>query len=225
MIINGVDMSLDIFKYTPPTDPTRTARLAGYKGAISIKYPDIGCELPQDDPLLLFKPTELKLLKSGVCKAVFDFYDGWVACKWEKVPFNHIEKKIVQEWEQAQKDAELDRQYKQAIIKSAKLTEVNQEQILPGWHRNKLRLDRVPNGPKEPAVFIFGAKTYTVPSGKAWELVCQMINANAFDGHGVEMNSPNELFTRRHRLFFNDILRSVKDKNWYLVSKEQNNSE
>lgn len=223
MIVNGVDMSLDIFKYTPPIDATRTARLAGYKGAIAIKLPDIGGWPPDADPLLLSRPTELKLLDNGVCKAAFDFYNGWFTCEWEKVTFSHIEKKIVKKWEQAQKDAELERQYKQAIIKGAELAAVSQEQISQGWHRNKLKLDRVPNGPKEPAVFMFGCKAYTVPSGKAWETVCQMINANAFDGHGMEMTSPNELFTRNHKRFFKDILRSDRDKSWYLVSKEQNN--
>ena len=72
--------------------------------------------------------------------------------------------------------------------------------VLPGWRLNKLSLKACPNG-KRPGVFAYGRVVYTVPGGDAWEAVCRLIEAGAFDGHGLPMKTPGDLF-RRLRLYF-----------------------
>jgi hypothetical protein len=86
--------------------------------------------------------------------------------------------------------------------------------ISAGWRRGKLILQTVPNG-KMPGVFTFKRRTYTVPSGKAWTCVCSLIEADAFDGHGVEMRSPNEMFKRRHNAFFTQQM-TKGASGWYI---------
>ncbi len=90
-------------------------------------------------------------------------------------------------------------------------------EILPGWKRGKLVLKSQPNGDK-PAVFAFGNKSYTVPSRKAWDTVCALIRADAFDGHGLHMPSPSEQFKRLHRPFFTDRL-TQNDSGWYIKTQ------
>lgn len=75
--------------------------------------------------------------------------------------------------------------------------------LLPGWKLNKLSLKSTPNG-KKPAVFAYGSVPYTVPGRKAWDMVCRLIEAGAFDTHGEKMKSPSDLFKREHRAFFTD---------------------
>lgn len=75
--------------------------------------------------------------------------------------------------------------------------------LLPGWRLNKLTLKACPNG-KTPAVFAYGSVSYTVPVGRAWGVVCELIRAGAFDTHGEKMKSPSDLFKREHRAFFTD---------------------
>jgi hypothetical protein len=89
--------------------------------------------------------------------------------------------------------------------------------IQPGCRYNKLVLMQVPNG-RTPAIFTYGRKTYTVPSGKAWEIVCKMIRANAFDAHGLEMDkTPGHHFKRTHRVFFNQRM-NHKGKIWWIMT-------
>lgn len=97
-------------------------------------------------------------------------------------------------------------------------------EILPGWKRGKLVLKSVPNG-DTPAVFIFGRtdvkepRTHTVPSGKAWNTVCAMIRANAFDSHGLELKkSPSDQFKREHRTFFSQCMGN-KGKFWFIKTQ------
>ena len=98
------------------------------------------------------------------------------------------------------------------------------EPILPDWRRGKLVLKSVPNG-KTPAVFYYGktAKrdgiTYTVPSGKAWEIVCALIHADAYDGHGSELDkSPSDQFKRGHRTFFSQRM-GHDGKFWFIKTQ------
>ena len=93
--------------------------------------------------------------------------------------------------------------------------------ILPGWKRGKLVLKQTPNG-KIPAVFYYGktAKregiTYTVADGMAWKIVCDLIHAEAYDGHGLELKkSPSDHFKRNHRLFFTQRM-NHDGKFWYI---------
>lgn len=89
---------------------------------------------------------------------------------------------------------------------------------LPGWRRGKLVLKKCPNGPREPGVFTFGSKTYTVPGGKAWQAVCDLIRADAFDGHGLEMPSPSECFRGSNRPFFCELL-TKGAAGWYIKTQ------
>lgn len=86
--------------------------------------------------------------------------------------------------------------------------------LLPGWKQGKLVLEAVPHG-KRPAVFAFGELKYTVPWGKAWDTVCDMIRAGAFDGHGLRIPSPNARFTRNHRTFFSERM-SKNASGWFI---------
>jgi len=93
--------------------------------------------------------------------------------------------------------------------------------ILPGWKRGKLVLKQTPNR-KIPAVFYYGktAKregiTYTVADGMAWKIVCDLIHAEAYDGHGLELKkSPSDHFKRNHRLFFTQRM-NHDGKFWYI---------
>jgi len=91
--------------------------------------------------------------------------------------------------------------------------------FLPGWRRGKLVLKRLPNG-REPAAFGFGKKDYTVPAGKAWKIVLDMIEADAFEGHGVEIPlRASDSFRRNHRVFFTEIIRTDNDGKRYLRTK------
>lgn len=93
------------------------------------------------------------------------------------------------------------------------------EAVLPGWRRGKLVLKRLPNG-REPAAFGFGKKDYTVPAGKAWKIVLDMIEADAFEGHGVEIPlRASDSFRRNHRMFFTEIIRTDNDGKRYLRTK------
>ena len=89
--------------------------------------------------------------------------------------------------------------------------------FLPGWKRNKLELKRLPNG-NMPAVFGFGSETYTVPSGKAWDVVCRLIKEDAFDGHGHIMPAPGGYFRRQHRTFFSKRMTYSKS-GWYIKTR------
>ena len=86
--------------------------------------------------------------------------------------------------------------------------------LLPGWRLNKLTLKACPNG-RKPGVFKYGILSYTVPGGKAWDTVCDLIRANAFDGHGVKMKTPNEHFKREHRSFFEERL-AKNESGWFI---------
>jgi hypothetical protein len=88
------------------------------------------------------------------------------------------------------------------------------EAILPGWKHGKLILKAVPNGDK-PGAFAFGRKLYTVPSGKAWAVVCSLIEAGGFDSHGVAMRSPSAFFKREHRAFFTERM-TKGAAGWYI---------
>ncbi len=91
--------------------------------------------------------------------------------------------------------------------------------VAPGWRRGKLVLKRLPNG-REPAVFGFGKKEYTVPAGKAWKIVLDMIEADAFEGHGVEIPlRASDSFRRNHRMFFTEIVRTDSDGRRHLRTK------
>lgn len=90
--------------------------------------------------------------------------------------------------------------------------------ILEGWKHGKLVLKQLPNGTK-PAVFGFGYETFTVPSGKAWDTVCKLIEADAFDGHGLEMKSPSEQFRREHLPFFRKRM-TKNDSGWFIKTLE-----
>jgi len=91
------------------------------------------------------------------------------------------------------------------------------EPIPPGWKCGKLALKSTPNG-RTPAVFAFGRKTYTVPSGNAWRTVCAMIHADAFDGHGMKMKTPSGFFKREHRTFFSDRM-TKNDSGWFIKTQ------
>ncbi|HPS08761.1 MAG TPA: hypothetical protein PLG22_14625 [Kiritimatiellia bacterium] len=91
--------------------------------------------------------------------------------------------------------------------------------ILPGWKSGKLLLKKLPNG-REPAVFTFGKETYTVPSGKAWEIVSGMIEADAYEGHGVKLPArAGDAFKNEHRRFYSDIVKTAPDGKRYLRTK------
>jgi hypothetical protein len=96
--------------------------------------------------------------------------------------------------------------------------------IQPGWKRGKLVLKQTPNG-KTPALFYFGktekreGTRYTVPSGDAWDTVCAMIRANAFDSHGLELKkSPSDQFKRGHRTFFSQRM-GHDGKFWFIKTQ------
>jgi len=91
--------------------------------------------------------------------------------------------------------------------------------ILPGWKSGKLLLKKLPNG-REPAVFTFGKETYTVPSGKAWEIVSGMIEADAYEGHGVKLPArAGDAFKKEHRRFYSEIMKTASDGKRYLRTK------
>ncbi|OQA62740.1 MAG: hypothetical protein BWY37_02236 [Firmicutes bacterium ADurb.Bin262] len=89
--------------------------------------------------------------------------------------------------------------------------------LLPGWKENKLSLKACPNG-KRPGVFAYGRVAYTVPGGDAWEAVCRLIEAGAFDGHGLPMKTPGDLFRRGHRAFFSERM-GRNESGWYLKTR------
>jgi hypothetical protein len=85
--------------------------------------------------------------------------------------------------------------------------------VLPGWKSGKLCLKELPNG-HQPAVFGFGKETYTVPSGKAWEIVSGMIEADAYEGHGVKLPArAGDAFKKGHRHFYSEIMKTASDGN------------
>ena len=86
--------------------------------------------------------------------------------------------------------------------------------LLPGWKLNKLILKALPID-KKPGLFTYGNKTYTVPSGKAWEAVCRLIKAGAFDGHGLKMKTPGNSFRREHRTFFTERI-GKNSSGWFI---------
>lgn len=93
------------------------------------------------------------------------------------------------------------------------------QEILPGWKSGKLLLKKLPNG-REPAVFMFGNETYTVPSGKAWEIVSGMIEADAYEGHGVKLPArAGDAFKKEHRRFYSEIMKTASDGKRYLRTK------
>jgi len=82
-----------------------------------------------------------------------------------------------------------------------------------------LLLKKLPNG-REPAVFTFGKETYTVPSGKAWEIVSGMIEADAYEGHGVKLPArAGDAFKKEHRRFYSEIMKTASDGKRYLRTK------
>jgi hypothetical protein len=89
--------------------------------------------------------------------------------------------------------------------------------VLPGWRENKLSLKRAPNG-KRPGVFAYGRVAYTVPGGDAWEAVCRLIDAGAFDGHGLPMKTPGDLFRRGHRAFFSERM-GRNESGWFIKTR------
>ncbi len=104
-----------------------------------------------------------------------------------------------------------------ANVKALKDLPEESNEIRPGWNRGKLVLKSLPSG-KEPALFTFGSKSYTVPSGKAWDTVCAMIRADAFDAHGMEMKTPSGYFKREHRPFFSERMTRNK-RGWYIKTQ------
>lgn len=89
--------------------------------------------------------------------------------------------------------------------------------VLPGWRLNKLTLKACPNG-KRPGAFAYGRVVYTVPGGKAWDIVCTLIRAGAFDGHGLEMSTPGDLFRRAHRPFFTKLM-GRNESGWFIKTR------
>jgi hypothetical protein len=89
--------------------------------------------------------------------------------------------------------------------------------LLPGWRLNKLTLKACPNG-KRPGVFAYGRVVYTVPGGDAWEAVCRLIDAGAFDGHGLPMKTPGDLFRRGHRAFFSERM-GRNESGWFIKTR------
>ena len=89
--------------------------------------------------------------------------------------------------------------------------------LLPGWRLNKLTLKACPNG-KRPGVFAYGRVAYTVPGGDAWDIVCTLIHAGAFDGHGLPMKTPGDLFRRGHRAFFRERM-GRNESGWYIKTR------
>jgi len=89
--------------------------------------------------------------------------------------------------------------------------------LLPGWKENKLSLKACPNG-KRPGVFAYGRVAYTVPSGDAWDVVCRLIEAGAFDGHGLKMTTPGDLFRRGHRAFFSERM-GRNESGWFIKTR------
>jgi len=89
--------------------------------------------------------------------------------------------------------------------------------LLPGWKENKLSLKACPNG-KRPGVFSYGRVAYTVPSGDAWDVVCRLIEAGAFDGHGLPMKTPGDLFRRGHRAFFSERM-GRNESGWFIKTR------
>ena len=89
--------------------------------------------------------------------------------------------------------------------------------VLPGWRENKLTLKASPNG-KRPGVFAYGRVAYTVPGGDAWDIVCTLIHAGAFDGHGFPMKTPGDLFRRGHRAFFSERM-GRNESGWFIKTR------
>ena len=93
---------------------------------------------------------------------------------------------------------------------------IDEDEIPIGWRRKKLVLEQCHNG-HTPARFRYGEKVYTVSSGKAWEIVRDLIRGDCFDGHGKKMQTPGHHFKREHRLFFTE--RMAKNiSGWYIRS-------
>ncbi|MFA6633401.1 MAG: hypothetical protein WCU90_13955 [Kiritimatiellia bacterium] len=75
-----------------------------------------------------------------------------------------------------------------------------------------------PRFAEEP--FNFGKETYTVPSGKAWEIVSGMIEADAYEGHGVKLPArAGDAFKKEHRHFYSEIMKTASDGKRYLRTK------
>lgn len=93
-----------------------------------------------------------------------------------------------------------------------------EEALLPGWQHGTLKLKSVPNG-RKPAVFVCHGVSYTVAGGKAWDIVCELIRNDAFDGHGHPLDNPGAHFRRQHRSFFVERMTKRgrgKDAGWYI---------
>ena len=109
--------------------------------------------------------------------------------------------------------------FREEILEDAGGDVAERDAVAPGWRRGKLVLKRRPNG-REPAECGFGKKDYTVPAGKAWKIVLDMIEADAFEGHGVEIPlRASDFFRRNHRMFFTEIIRTDNDGRRYLRTK------
>lgn len=111
-------------------------------------------------------------------------------------------------------DRERERADLRTIAERIKADAAPAADLLPGWRLNKLTLKACPNG-KRPGVFAYGRVVYTVPGGDAWEAVCRLIHAGAFDGHGLPMKTPGDLFRREHRAFFNERM-GRNGSGWFL---------
>lgn len=91
--------------------------------------------------------------------------------------------------------------------------------LLPGKIRGKLVLESLPTL-RNPAVFRFDKEPYTVPSGKAWDIVQGMIEANAFEGHAIELEKrATDHFKREHRRFYSLIMLTAQGGKRYLKTK------
>ena len=98
---------------------------------------------------------------------------------------------------------------------------IDEDEIPIGWKRNRLVLLQRPNG-RTPAKFRYGRDVYTVPSGKAWAIVCDLIKGDYFDGHGKNMKTPSDFFKdkkqgEKHRRFFSERMAS-NSSGWYIRS-------
>ena len=115
-------------------------------------------------------------------------------------------------------DRERERADLRTIAERIKADAAPTADLLPGWRLNELSLKRTPNGTKTPAVFAYGRVVYTVPGGKAWDIVCTLIRAGAFDGHGLPMKTPGDLFRREHRAFFNERM-GRNGSGWFIKTR------
>jgi hypothetical protein len=171
---------------------------------------------PKTDKRESFRPS----LLCHVTKADYDVDERreFDRCEKKRESWRRLQAEEAQRAQNAREREELDQACKLAIVKLAEGMSKPTESVLPGWKRNKLVLRGTPNGAREPAVFKFGTKAYTVPAGKAWDTVLRLIGAGAFDAHGLKMKSPSQNFKGKHRAFFSERI-TKNESGWYIKTQ------